>query len=94
MNVEYQLGIHLQMTLELLLFLPSPVVSLNPSGHCFSLACFLQEQMSARMDSSSATTKGVYLLSGGVMMMMTAQTTVMKKTAVSVLVPTVYHSKH
>lgn len=36
------------------------------------------------MDSFSAATKGVYRPSGGVTMMTTAQTTVMKKTVVSV----------
>lgn len=36
------------------------------------------------MDSFSATTKGVYRSSGGATTMTTAQTTVMKKTVVSV----------
>lgn len=36
------------------------------------------------MDNFSATTRGVYLPSGGATTMTTAQTTVMKKTVVSV----------
>lgn len=56
---------------------PSPTILLF-------LFLSLQQRMSARMDSFSATTKGVYRSSGGATTMTTAQTTVMKKTVVSV----------
>lgn len=92
MNAEYQLGIHLQMTVELLA-VTTPLYSFvaDPSGRCpppllcfmFFSSCF-QQRMSVRMDSSSVTTKGVSRPSGGATTMTTAQTTVMKKTVVSV----------
>lgn len=93
MNAEYQLGIHLQMTVELhaLTTPPYPFVA-DPSGRCppppptFCLLffCFLQRRMSVRMDSFSATTKGVYRPSGGATMTTTARTTVMRRIVVSV----------
>lgn len=60
-----------------------PFVS-DPSGRLFACLPPLQQRMSARMDSFSATTKGAYRPSGGATTMTTAQTTVMKKAAVSV----------
>lgn len=56
-------------------------IVVDPSGRFLPS---LQRRMSARMDSSSATTKGVYRPSGGATMTTTAQTTAMKKIAVSV----------
>ena len=84
MKAEYQLGIHLQMTVELVATTWGLVS--HPSGPsvCVCVCVFLlQPRMSVRMDSSSATTKGVYRPSGGATTMTTAQTTVMKKTVVS-----------
>lgn len=89
MNAEYQLGIHLQMTVELqAVTTPLYPFDADPSGRCSPLLIFFlfffQQRMSVRMDSFSATTKGVYRQSGGATTMTTAQTTVMKKTVVSV----------
>lgn len=59
-------------------------LSLSLSSPLLFLFMSLQQRMSVRMDSFSATTKGVYRPSGGATTMTTARTTVMKKTVVSV----------
>lgn len=84
MNAEYQLGIHLQMTVELLKRVLLHYIRVLLIHLDVVLFFFSQQRMSVRMDSFSATTKGVYQPSGGATTMMTAQTTVMKKTVVSV----------
>lgn len=88
MNAEYQLGIHLQMTVELLAdtthYVRLLLIHLDAVSPPLFIFFYFQQRMSVRMDSFSATTKGVYQPSGGATMTTTVQTTAMKKTVVSV----------